>query len=313
LDSIERAEMPLGRVELKFGIRSLSTDVWIGSARRFEAVVSPWHANASLDEDFAKQVPTIGPAIADLIRLKRERLPDVKVARLVRASAELRRSEIPDSLSVAVADLLGIAAAFDDTVHDCPADVLPSEDAKTLIAFWIGTDTVAPEALARLAVCRWRQALDRVIDERNDEQESDDLLAEWRATLLTGEPCRLSRRPGGYHLTDAARRYCQAVVLPSGKLRNQALTLVLLALEQAQAQSKEGTTVRTVADILRQLALKKSDRQVEADRIAALERPTVLAPAINELKAYAHLPAVPERSGGLGLGDLLPINCSQLA
>jgi len=313
LDAIEGAGMPLGRIELTFGSHSVQTDVWIGSLRQLQSAVSPWQAVVTLAEELADQVPTIGSAIADLIRLKREALSDVSVAPLLKLIPQIGRSETPDGLAIAIADCLYLAAAFDQAEHDCPEHILPSDDAKSLVWFRDGDSTVAPDALEHLVVGRWREALERIRDERNDERDARELLAEWRAALLPGHPSRLADRPGGYHLTDAARRYCQACGLGPGKLRNQALTSVLIPLQQSLDRSQRGTTVHTVANILRQLTLLASGRDLESERISLIERPAVLLPAVNELRVQAKLPPLAVAPGGLDLSDLLPVNCSQLA
>jgi hypothetical protein len=306
LDAIDGSQMPLGRVGLRLAGHALATGVWIGSFQRLAAAVSPWET-VPLHEEFASGVPAIGSAIAALMRLRQRPLENLTVSPLIKTIAAVLPSVPPAALSAAVADCASLAEALDGTVHDCPANLQPSDDAAALIEFWSGTNAAAPEALSRLSVQRWRERLERARDERNDEAEAGELLEEWRCALLSGEPCRLATRAGGYHLTEGARRLCQAAAQPAGKARNQLLTTVLASLDEAIAAAPSGTTVRTVAEISRQLALMNSGRELEPERIATLDSPSVLVAAISSLRELAQLPAISAAaSSGIGLMDLLP-------
>jgi hypothetical protein len=307
VDSIDGSALALARVELLFGTRSILTDLWCGSLERLASELGPWTNATSLTEDSLLQVPGIGPALASIFVLKRQPVPSVVIAQTVK---ELARPGTCISARVtlqkAIVDSVLLSAVLEAIAHDLPPDVLPSPEAAEIIDFVQQADAVVSIHRERVMVSRWRDGLAAIKDERNDESEAADLLIEWHEALLANRPCRLAERAGGYHLTDAARRYCEALALSSVKLRNQALTLVLGSLDRSQEASKEGSTVHTMSEILRQLALVRTGRFIDANRIETLHRPRALARAINDLRALASLSSIQCEDAGLSLGDLLP-------
>ena len=107
-------------------------------------------------------------------------------------------------------------------------------------------------------------------------------------------------------LTDAARRYREALELTERKLRNQALTFLIGSFARVQEEAPAGSIVSALARLLEQLACYHSGRPVDHQKLKSTSGPSAFCRAVAELIALATSAPPPENVTGLGLGDVSP-------
>jgi hypothetical protein len=310
VDTLATTDVAVGIFVVRTGERTFETPLGFAAARRLPALITAFGEPETLKETCdvspLNRLGEIGRGFFQLVTVLREPVRALSVRALVDAIGQYK---LPDSIGAqvlsSIADLVHFAQFFDGATHDLPPEISSSPPAVALVSWLKASGDVAVPSIPRVRVERWRRVIDERLREEDDGHNAEALIAEWRQAIISGTHSALHERPGGRALSDAARRYREALGVPVQKLRNQGLTTVIGSLLHAQREAEIGSIVAGMACILEQLARYRSDRAVDGTKLENLRVPMALLPAVSALRRLSGV-VITDETSGLSLGDVSP-------